>query len=319
MDRRYLYITVFASGMTVLAIELSAARLLGSVFGTSNLVWASIIGLILIYLTAGYLIGGYFADRSPHAKTMYTVLAWAAFTAGLVPLIARPVLRLAADAFDQLALGVLFGSFSVVLILFIIPVTLLGMISPFAIRLAIRDSAEAGRVSGQVYAISTLGSFIGTFLPVLVLIPLIGTTRTFLCFSIFLLLIALYGLWRESGWQVALRLAWMPVALILLAIVMGGGTIKKTQGQIFESESSYNYIQVLEDDGYRFLRLNEGQGVHSMWHPTQLDYDGPWKQFLVAPFFNTPEYDPENVNEEKIIKAIEEAGYKVVTSEQENR
>ena len=301
MDRRYLYITVFTSGMTVLAIELSAARLLGSVFGTSNLVWASIIGLILIYLTAGYLIGGYFADRSPHAKTMYTVLAWAAFTAGLVPLIARPVLRLAADAFDQLALGVLFGSFSVVLILFIIPVTLLGMISPFAIRLAIRDSAEAGRVSGQVYAISTLGSFIGTFLPVLVLIPLIGTTRTFLGFSIFLLLIALYGLWRESGWQVALRLAWMPVALILLAILIGGGTIKKTQGQIYESESSYNYIQVLEDDGYRFLRLNEGQGVHSMWHPTELDYDGPWKQFLVAPFFNTPEYDPENVESMAII------------------
>ena len=186
MDRRYIYITVFASGMTVLAIELTAARLLGSVFGTSNLVWASIIGLILIYLTVGYFLGGRWADRSPYPKTMYTVLIWGAFTAGLVPLVARPVLRLAAEAFDELAVGILFGSFTAVLILFILPVTLLGMISPFAIRLAIHDPNEAGRVSGRIYATSTLGSFVGAFLTVLVLIPLVGTTRTFLIFSIFL-------------------------------------------------------------------------------------------------------------------------------------
>jgi MFS family permease len=89
--RRYLYFAVFASGMTTLAIELSASRLLGSVFGTSNLVWAAIIGLILIYLAVGYFIGGRLADRFPNYKTMYTVLAWGAFTAGLVPLVARPV------------------------------------------------------------------------------------------------------------------------------------------------------------------------------------------------------------------------------------
>ena len=106
--KRYIYFAVFAAGMTTLAIELSAARLLGGVFGTSNLVWASIIGLILIYLTAGYIIGGRWADRSPNSKTMYTILAWGAFTAGMAPLISRPVLRMAADAFDQLQVGVLF-------------------------------------------------------------------------------------------------------------------------------------------------------------------------------------------------------------------
>ena len=73
--RKYLYFTVFISGMTTLAGEFGASRLLGNVFGTSNLVWAAIIGLILIYLTAGYFIGGKWADRSPHPRTMYAILA----------------------------------------------------------------------------------------------------------------------------------------------------------------------------------------------------------------------------------------------------
>ena len=88
--RRYLYFTVFISGMTSLAAEFGAARLLGNVFGTSNPVWAAIIGLILIYLTLGYFLGGRWADRSPHPKTLFWILAWAAFTLGVVPYVARP-------------------------------------------------------------------------------------------------------------------------------------------------------------------------------------------------------------------------------------
>jgi spermidine synthase len=297
----YLYFTVFCSGMTCLAVEFGASRLLGNTFGTSNLVWASIIGLILIYLTIGYFIGGRWADRSPKPETMYTVLAWGAFTSGLVPFIARPVLRLAADAFDQLQVGILFGSFTAVLILFIIPVTLLGMISPFAIRLAIVDSRQAGRISGQIYAISTLGSFIGTFLPVLILIPLVGTTFTFLVFSLFLTMVALVGINKSTGWKRTLIWVWMPVVLCVLGVVWGKGPIKKTAGEIYEKESAYNYIQVIESNGYRYLRLNEGQGIHSIWHPTDLNYGGPWQEFLVAPFFNTPPYPLEQVKNMAII------------------
>ena len=142
MKPKFLYFTVFSSGMTTLAIELAASRLLGSVFGTSNLVWASIIGLILIYLTLGYFVGGRWADRSPYPSTFFSILAWGAFTAGVIPFISRPVLQAAANAFDNLEVGILFGSFSAVLILFIVPVTLLGTISPFAIRLALRDSTR---------------------------------------------------------------------------------------------------------------------------------------------------------------------------------
>jgi len=299
--RKYLYFAVFASGMTTLAVELSASRLLGNIFGTSNLVWASIIGLILIYLTIGYFVGGRWADKSPQLRTMYLIMAWGAFLIGLVPLAANPVLRIAADAFDQLQVGILFGSFTGVLILFSIPIILLGTISPFAIRLAIRTPSEAGSISGRVYAISTLGAFVGTFLPVLLFIPTIGTTRTFIVFSLFLMIVAIIGLWLSHGWRVALPWLWMPIVILLFLIFGLGKGVKATAGQIYETESAYNYIQVLEDDGYRYLRLNEGQGIHSAYHPTEINYYGPWKQFLVAPFFNQPSFLPENVQSIAIV------------------
>ena len=299
--RKYLYFSVFAAGMTTLAVELSAARLLGNIFGTSNLVWASIIGLILIYLTVGYFIGGRWADRSPHLRTMYLIMVWGAFLIGLVPLVANPVLKAAADAFDQFQVGILFGAFTGVLILFSIPVTLLGTISPFAIRLAIRSPAEAGSISGRVYAISTLGAFLGTFLPVLLFIPTIGTIYTFISFSIFLMLVAIAGLWLSYSWKVALPWIWMPVVLLILVIFGMGRGIKASAGQVYETESQYNYIQVLEENGYLILRLNDGQGDHSMYHPSEIDYHGPWKQFLVAPFFNQPFYAPGDLDNMAII------------------
>jgi len=292
--RRYLYFTIFASGMTSLAAEFCASRLLGNVFGTSNLVWAAIIGLILIYLAAGYFLGGHWADRSPRFITMYRILAWGAFTLGVVPYIAQPVLRAAANAFDGLQVGVLLGSFSAVLVLFSIPVTLMGMISPFAIRLSMDDAAHAGNISGNVYAISTLGSFIGTYLPVLVLIPTIGTTRTFLIFSIFLLCVALAGLFLSGARKTTLAYLLMIVMLAALAYFGGHSGIKNTSGQIYEAESAYNYIQVLEVGGTRYLRLNEGQGIHSVYNPDSLDYGGPWQQFLVGSFFYA-DRDPNEV------------------------
>jgi spermidine synthase len=297
----YLYFTVFASGLTTLGVEFAASRLLGSVFGTSNLVWASIIGLILIYLTLGYFLGGRWADRSPHFQTFYRILAWGAFTAGLIPFIARPVLIRAADAFDHLRVGVLLGSFTAVLILFVIPITLLGTISPFAIRLALKDSRRAGEISGKVYAISTLGSFLGTFTPDLFLIPWLGTRLTFMVLAVFLLLVALIGIGLHVSWVEALKQSWMPVVLIILGVVWGSGPIKETPGQIYEEESSYNYIQVLEQGETRYLRLNEGQGVHSIYHPDRLTFGGTWMQVLSAPFFNPAPYHPDQVDRIAII------------------
>ena len=284
---RFLSLAVFVSGMTTLAAELAASRLLGNVFGTSNLVWANIIGLILVYLTAGYFIGGRWADRNPDPTVFYRIMAWAALTTAVVPVISRPVLLWAAAAVEQLDAAIVLGSFGAVLILFSVPVTLMGCISPFAIRLAIQDVSAAGIISGRLYAISTLGSIIGTFLPVLWLIPAIGTARTFFVFAALLLLVALIGLWRAER-RMALRHLWMPLALLGLYLIGTGLSIKNTPGQIYERESAYNYIQVVELDGVRYLRLNEGEGMHSVYAPGLLLTGGTWDYFLAAPFFNPP-------------------------------
>jgi predicted membrane-bound spermidine synthase len=307
-SNRYLYLAVFSSGMTTLAVELSAARLLEAVFGTSNIVWANIIGLILIYLTLGYFIGGRWADRSPHLTTFYRLLTWAAFSAGLIPLLSHPILNAAARAFpDANALAadltVIVGSFISVLILFALPVTLLGCVSPFAIRLALGRVTEAGDVSGRMYGISTLGSIVGNFTPVLILIPSVGTTRTFLLFSGLLMAVALVGLARAGGrwWQ----FLWMPLILSLLAWLTLPGPVKPVPPEthlLFEKESAYNLIQVVEDRaGWRYLLLNEGQGWHSLYHPDQLLTGFTWDYFLIGPLFNPSPFRPEQVQRLAII------------------
>lgn len=294
MIRRMLSVAVFVAGFTTLGVELTASRLLGNVFGTSNIVWANIIGLILVYLTAGYFIGGRWADRHPNHLTFYRLLAWSAFAAGVTPAIARPVLQLAVRAVENLNAAVMAGSFVSVLILFSAPVTLLGCVSPFAIRLAITETSQAGRVSGRIYAISTLGSILGTFLPVLLLIPTIGTARTFLALSLTLLTVGLIGLGLVGG-RAWLKYLWMPAALLLLAWLTLAGPVKQVEGQVYETESSYNYIQVVERGGTRYLLLNEGQGIHSVYSPNELATYGTWDYFLVAAFFNEPPVYPEDV------------------------
>jgi predicted membrane-bound spermidine synthase len=296
-----IFVIVFVSGLTSLGIEMAASRLLGNIFGSSNLVWASIIGLILIYLTVGYFLGGQWADRRPDPALFCQILLWAGFASVMIPVVAQPILRFAADAFDQLQIGILAGSFVSVMILMLIPMILLGTASPFAIRLSVDDPKTAGKVSGRIYAISTLGSFIGTFLPSIILIPLIGTYRTFVVFGLVLLLVAWVSLFRVSGFRKALPYTLLIALSVVLLIIGPIGSIKKTSGQVYEAESAYNYIQVLEQDGLFMLRLNEGQGVHSVYKQDRGNFYGPWEQFLVGPFFNSPPYSLSDVKSIAIV------------------
>jgi spermidine synthase len=301
MKKNYLFVTVFFSGMTALAVEMSASRLIGNVYGSSNLVWASVIGLILIYLSLGYWLGGKIADKSPNFSAFYRIILWASLTIALVPMASRPILRLTANALDGYQISILAGSFVTILILFIIPVTLLGMVSPFALKLALKDPQDTGKTAGLLSAVSTLGSFIGAFLPILVLVPTIGTYRTFLFFSSLLLVIGSIGFIKYVGVKKWLKFSWMPILLALLWIFGVRGTDKATEGLVYEVESSYNYIQVIERNGFRYLRLNDGQGMHSVYHPTQLFYNGPWSQVLAAPFFNPYPHSPDSVERIAIV------------------
>jgi spermidine synthase len=284
--------------MTTLAVELSASRLLGNVFGTSNIVWANVIGLMLLYLTVGYFLGGRWADKSPKYSTLYKIITWAAFLSALIPLIARPILQAAAVAFAGAEAALALGSFVSVLVLFSVPVTLLGTVSPFAIRLAVTDIQSAGRISGQIYALSTVGSIIGTFLPTLFIIPELGTTRTFLLFAGILYITGFIGLWRQQQ-QAALKWLWMPVVIGILTTIVLSGPLRPPQPGnelLYEDESAYNYIQVVENEaGYRSLLLNEGQGVHSVWHPDTVQFNGTWDYFLTGPYFN-PNFTPDDMD-----------------------
>ena len=112
-NRRYLYIIAFSGGMTTLAVELSASRLLGNVFGNSNLVWANVIGLMLLYLTVGYFIGGRIADRSPRLDLLLKIVVWSAFLCALIPIVSRPVATLAAQAVFGADAALALGSFLV--------------------------------------------------------------------------------------------------------------------------------------------------------------------------------------------------------------
>jgi predicted membrane-bound spermidine synthase len=174
----FLLLTVFVAGMTTLGVELSASRLLDPFFGNSIVIWANLIGLVLIYLAVGYWVGGRWADRDPRESTLYQITAWAAFAVGVIPFISVPILRWSVQGFADYNAGILVGSLLGVLVLFSVPMTLLGCVSPFAIRLAMREVEHSGNVAGSVYALSTVGSILGTFLPVLLLIPNIGTRRT---------------------------------------------------------------------------------------------------------------------------------------------
>ncbi|MCB9435455.1 MAG: fused MFS/spermidine synthase [Anaerolineales bacterium] len=311
MSRRYLYLAVFTSGMTSLAVELSASRLLGNIYGTSNLVWANVIGLMLIYLTVGYFIGGRWADRSPQYTTFYKIMLWAAFLCGLIPLIARPILTAVASAVNDLdnlsgmEAGLALGSFGSILILFSVPVTLLGCVSPFAIRLAIKDADDAGTVSGNIYAISTLGSIVGTFTPVLFAIPALGTTRTFLLYAGLLFGVALGGYLLTTR-RLDARLLLMPLSIGLLSAIILNGPMRPAPDHmrlLYEKDSAYNLIQIVEDerDGMRYLLLNEGQGYHSQWHPEQVYFQRTWGYFLIGPYFNASPYTPDDVQNIAII------------------
>lgn len=291
---RFLNLLVFVAGLVTLGVELSAARLLDPWFGNSILVWAALIGLVLACLSLGYWWGGRLADRRPSATRLYSLALLAALLVAVVPVASRPVLRAAALSsldLEATPLGTVAASAAAIALLFAAPTVLLGTISPFAVRLSLAEVGSGGRVAGRLYALSTVGSLLGTFLPVLVLIPAVGTRLTFVLLAALLAVTALIGLALERGRPAAPALLALP-PLALLGWLAGQGPVKPDPGLLLEGESLYNYYQVLQRGPETWLKLNEGVGLHSVYHPQSALSEGIWDYFLVAPLFAAADGKP---------------------------
>ena len=261
---------VFVGGFASIGVELTASRLLAPYFGSSTFIWASLIGLTLAFLALGYVRGGRLADRRPEPALLYSVAAVAAVAIGALPFVARPLLGVSLVAFQELDAGAFYGSLAGTLLLLAPPITLLGFVSPFAIRLQMADIRTAGQTAGSLYALSTIGSIAGSFVPVLVLIPLIGTAATFLTLSLVLLVPSLAGLMAVRARPVALAAVLAAFAIPALALASAAGVRPPDRGTLLhERESAYNYIQVVEQDGRRSLILNEGHAVHAVVDPDE--------------------------------------------------
>jgi predicted membrane-bound spermidine synthase len=257
-----LSVLVFVVGTGSLGAEIAAVRLLAPYFGASTVVWANTIGIVLVALSVGYWLGGRLADRRPDMRALCLTSLAAAVMLAIVPFAADPLLGVAVDALDQISAGAFLGSLVAVLLLVAIPVLLLGTVSPWAIRLGVQSVEEAGTVAGRLYALSTAGSLVGTLASALLLIPLVGTRRTFLIFALAIAVVAVLGLRPLGRWAVA------PAAIALL-IALPVGTLKaKTEDGgrvIHEAETEYQYARVIEyPSGKRELELNEGQAEHSV-------------------------------------------------------
>lgn len=265
-------------GAASLGAEIAAARLLAPWFGASTIVWANTIATVLVALSAGYWVGGRLADRDPTIEGLSRLVLGAAALLAVVPFVASPFLRISVEALDKVEAGAFVGSLFAVLVLVATPVLLLGAVAPYAVRLSVRTVEEAGRVAGRLYAISTLGSLAGTFLSALVLIPLVGTRRTFLVYALALAVVAVFSLSR--------RFKLAPVAVALL-IAIPVGTVKATgHGRvIWDRETEYQYARVVENDlGTRRLELNEGNAIHSVYRPGSWLTDDYWDEMLALPF-----------------------------------
>ncbi len=286
---RSLPLLLFTTGFVTLGMELSAGRLLEPAFGVNQIVWAALIGLILLYLAVGAWLGGWLADRFPTRAGLDTTMTLAALGVALIPIFSRPALRWAALGLDDFALGVLFGSLLAILLLFSAPGILLGTASPWAVRLALTETQHAGSVTGRLYAVGTVGSLLGAFMPVLVLIPAVGTRATFFVLALTLLTVLTLTSLRHNH-------RWIPLAGLIVVTLLAwwsqrdasirAGWDEARKGEIiYEDESLYNYIAVRQWGSERHLKLNDGVGIHSVSHPHALLSNGIWDYFLLAPLW----------------------------------
>lgn len=274
---KQLIATAFCSGMTIMAIEMTASRLMAPYFGNSVFIWTNLIGIIMLALSVGYWYGGKWADRNPTTDFLYTLILVCSLFLFTLPLIGPWIMDLGSSRVSSGEWSIVIYSFMTSLILFGMPFVFLGMISPTIIRLLTHKVKESGEIAGQVFAASTVGSIVGTFLPTLLLVPTIGTKRTMFLFAFVLLLVALAGLKKKwVGWLTTILLV---VAALTPSEMVQGDDI------VYQTESYYTHLRVRLDDGKYLLEQDEGLGVHSEYDPAEPYTGEVWDFILLQPFF----------------------------------
>ena len=264
-SKTYLYLTEFFAGMSVMAVELSASRLLAPYFSSSQIVWTIIIATIMIAMAAGNVYGGRSSDKNPDPDRLYRRLLIAAVWIAGIPLLGRYVIVLISGILIVTVSHhlLVIASFIACLTLFAFPCFLLGTVTPSLVKYTVDSLDDSGSTVGLLGAFNTIGSILGTFLPTFVTIPAAGTAATFLIFSGVLLILALvYFISRRRKKTACLLCA----LLFALSCIFGssGSFAFWEEDLTYEGESVYNYLQVKETDREVFLSTNVLFGVQSV-------------------------------------------------------
>jgi spermidine synthase len=260
-----LRVQVFVSGFVVIALELLGSRLITPVFGNSTTTWGSLIGVVLAGLAAGYHVGGKLADRSPVPGKFSAIV----FSGGILVVLLPFVSPFALGVPLSLGLGDRYGPILASVLILSPPTFALGMVSPYAIRVKADTLVSLGKVAGNLYSLSTIGSILGAFSTVFVLMPLLDVRSIIFSMGVALMLISLIWLPRISVAVVAVVILILFTSFIgvLTLITTGSGSV------VYEKDTSYSHLNVVDTGGQRTLFL-DGQPQSSMYldNPTRLVY-----------------------------------------------
>lgn len=268
-NKTYLYLTEFFAGMSVMAVELGASRLLAPYFSSSQIVWTIIIGTIMIAMALGNIYGGRSADKDPNPDKLYGRIIIAAIWIALIPIVGKYIIILISGVLILTVNSnfLIIAGFLACMIIFVFPLFLLGTVTPSLVKFTVDNLDDNGKLVGNLNASNTIGSIIGTFVPTFISIPAVGTSMTFLIFAGILLLLAI--IYFISGGTNFLKAKKLPISIIifLICVLFGhNSSFAFWQDDLtYEGESIYNYLQVYEDDEEVVLSTNVLFGVQSVY------------------------------------------------------
>lgn len=273
-NKLFLYMTEFFAGMSVMAVELGASRLLAPYFSSSQIVWTIIIGTIMIAMALGNIYGGRKADKDPNPDKLYRRILIAALWIGLIPVVGKYIIIgiSALIIFTVNSNFLVIAAFAACMVVFVFPLFLLGTVTPSLAKYTTDSLDDNGKIIGTLGAFNTIGSIIGTFVPTFVTIPAVGTAITFMIFAGILLVLSIVYILSPSEGKKSPAKGDMTriiagILVFALCVVFGRNTSFAfwESGLTFEGESVYNYLQVKEDDKRVILSTNVLFGVQSIY------------------------------------------------------